>query len=237
MSLDITKLSKKDAHEILGVGETAGRDEIHRAYRRMAAACHPDANGSRTLFQLVNNAYMRLSDDGSGVTGGPPRKPARPAKTFDETVSDPAFMCPFKAFLAAIEFGRFGFMFGDRPVELTPDLIDGFFIRTRWPATLEIRTYKNLFGYLLDRPSGTKATRVEFENAAPESRRFSHDITLRGNDTGAKYYRLSINMDLLGTRLESKGRLSELRSGPEEIMTYVMGPFKLLVKCIVRYRP
>lgn len=235
MPLNNVILSENDARALLGVDETAGPDKIYAAYRTVAAACHPDKTGSQALFRLVNEAYLRLSEDPAGA-----RQDAAAVQkhgTFAETVRRPDFACPFKAFLAALEFGRFGFLFDGRNIELTPGLIDAFFIRTHWPAAVELRTYKNLPAYLLDCPSWTTSAHVRFGNRAPKSREFFHEMTLRGLSSGAKYYRLSIRMDLLDTELSSEGSLSRLRAGSEEIMTYVMGPFQLDIKCTVRCEP
>ena len=56
---------KRDYYEVLGVGRTAGQDEIKRAYRRMARQFHPDVNKSpdaESRFKEINEAYQVLSD-------------------------------------------------------------------------------------------------------------------------------------------------------------------------------
>jgi len=57
--------SKRDYYEVLGVGRTAGQDEIKRAYRRLARQYHPDVNNSpdaEDRFKEINEAYHVLSD-------------------------------------------------------------------------------------------------------------------------------------------------------------------------------
>lgn len=53
---------KKSLYNVLGVKETASPDEIKRAYRRKAAAVHPDKGGSAELMAEANRAYACLKD-------------------------------------------------------------------------------------------------------------------------------------------------------------------------------
>lgn len=55
----------KDFYEILGVPKTATRDEIQRAYRKLARTYHPDINKSpeaEERFKEISEAYDVLSD-------------------------------------------------------------------------------------------------------------------------------------------------------------------------------
>lgn len=57
---------KRDYYDVLGVGRTANKDELKKAYRRLARQYHPDVNkdddaGER--FKEINEAYEVLSDD------------------------------------------------------------------------------------------------------------------------------------------------------------------------------
>jgi curved DNA-binding protein CbpA len=55
----------RDPYDVLGVPRTAGAVEIHRAYRRLARAYHPDVNRSgdaRVRFDEVSDAYEVLHD-------------------------------------------------------------------------------------------------------------------------------------------------------------------------------
>src|SRR3989344_1712282 len=56
----------RDYYQILGVSKSASKDEIKRAYRRLAHEHHPDKGGSgdEAKFREVNEAYQILSDDG-----------------------------------------------------------------------------------------------------------------------------------------------------------------------------
>lgn len=58
--------SKRDYYEVLGVNRTAGKEELKKAYRRLARQYHPDVNkdpdaGER--FKEINEAYETLTDD------------------------------------------------------------------------------------------------------------------------------------------------------------------------------
>ena len=54
----------KDYYEILGVNKNASKDDIKKAFYKMAHKYHPDKKGgNETKFKEVNEAYQVLSDD------------------------------------------------------------------------------------------------------------------------------------------------------------------------------
>jgi molecular chaperone DnaJ len=55
----------RDYYEILGVSRDADKEEIKRAYRRLARKYHPDVNkedGAEERFKEINRAYEVLSE-------------------------------------------------------------------------------------------------------------------------------------------------------------------------------
>jgi molecular chaperone DnaJ len=57
-------MSQKDYYQILGVSKNASKDEIKKAFRKLAHEHHPDkTGGDDKKFKEANEAYSVLSDD------------------------------------------------------------------------------------------------------------------------------------------------------------------------------
>ncbi|MBO5116693.1 MAG: DnaJ domain-containing protein, partial [Treponema sp.] len=60
-------MAKRDYYEVIGVEKNASKDEIKRAYRKLAIKYHPDKNpGDKVAeekFKEATEAYEILSDD------------------------------------------------------------------------------------------------------------------------------------------------------------------------------
>lgn len=65
-------MNRKEALATLNLNDTAGMDEVKKAYRRLAFELHPDLHPDKPemarRFQLLNEAYMVLSKPG-GLSG------------------------------------------------------------------------------------------------------------------------------------------------------------------------
>jgi molecular chaperone DnaJ len=59
-------MSKRDYYEVLGISNSASKDEIKKAYRKLSKKYHPDINkepDAEEKFKEVKEAYEVLSDD------------------------------------------------------------------------------------------------------------------------------------------------------------------------------
>ena len=65
-------MAKRDYYEVLGVSKGASKDDIKKAYRRLAMKNHPDRNpgdeDAEARFKEASEAYEVLSDDQKKAT-------------------------------------------------------------------------------------------------------------------------------------------------------------------------
>ena len=58
--------TQQDFYDVLGVADGASKEEIKKAYRKLARQYHPDVNkdhGAEDKFKEIQRAYEVLSDD------------------------------------------------------------------------------------------------------------------------------------------------------------------------------
>src|SRR6187551_2686395 len=63
---DVSRMSKRDYYELLGVSRTCTEVELKSAFRKLAMETHPDRNpgdaAAEIRFKEINEAYSVLSD-------------------------------------------------------------------------------------------------------------------------------------------------------------------------------
>lgn len=56
-------MNSKDYYKILGIDKKASKEEVKKAFRKLAHQYHPDKGGDEKKFKEANEAYQILSDD------------------------------------------------------------------------------------------------------------------------------------------------------------------------------
>ena len=83
-------MKKKNPYEILGLPESASREDVKKAYRKLALKYHPDQNSghpkSAEIFRQITEAYETLMDETTDVSRkAPPRTPPNQKKSQQQT--------------------------------------------------------------------------------------------------------------------------------------------------------
>ena len=67
LTKNVSYHSRRDFYKILGVGRNANKNQIKKAYRKLAKEMHPDRNpddpDANNKFQDLGAAYETLSDE------------------------------------------------------------------------------------------------------------------------------------------------------------------------------
>jgi DnaJ-class molecular chaperone len=53
----------KDYYNVLGIDKKASKDDIKKAFRKLAQKYHPDKGGDESKFKEITEAYSILSDE------------------------------------------------------------------------------------------------------------------------------------------------------------------------------
>lgn len=241
MAIDITKLSRQNALDVMGVTEKSSPDEVKDAYKRLARACHPDNTGSTYLFQLINNAYMLLQKADEVKNQPQATKSTENKAKANPSMSDlfyeKDFLCPFKTFMMALELGKAGFVFKKYSIHLTPNIIDMDFVRTEWPVRVEFKGYKNILAYLFDKPTVTRTKNTGIQNAWPYSRKFVATFNIDTDKGRIKYHRLTTKFDLLDIEMHDRGRSRNKPAEITKVQEYnVTTPVKLQIKLNLKFK-
>jgi molecular chaperone DnaJ len=119
---------EKDYYKLLGVSKTATKEEIKKAYRKLAQKYHPDANKetpeAEARFKEISEAHAVLSSDKK-------RKEYDQARAFVEAGGQRFYgFGPGNSGNVRVNIGDLGDLFGDEG-GLFEDLLGGFGFRNR----------------------------------------------------------------------------------------------------------
>ncbi len=114
--------AKRDYYEILGVQKGAGKEEIKKAYRKLALQFHPDRNKDKEAegrFKEISEAYAVLSDDNKRAQYDQYGHAGFDRMYSQEDIFRSADFSDFQDIFESFGFdpfgGMFGSMFGFRP--------------------------------------------------------------------------------------------------------------------------
>ena len=115
-------MTKRDYYEVLGLQKGASKDEIKKAYRKLALEFHPDRNkdaGAEARFKEISEAYAVLSDDNKRAQYDQYGHAGFDQMYSQEDIFRSADFSDFQDLFESFGFdpfgGAFGSMFGFRP--------------------------------------------------------------------------------------------------------------------------
>jgi molecular chaperone DnaJ len=117
---------EKDYYKVLGVSKNASKDDIKRAYRKLAQKHHPDANkddpGAEARFKEISQAYAILSNDEK-------RRQYDQMRSFVEAGGERIYgFGPDQGGGVRVNVGDLGDIFGDQGIgSIFEDLLGGGF--------------------------------------------------------------------------------------------------------------
>jgi molecular chaperone DnaJ len=150
----------KDFYRILGVRKDASKDDIKRAYRKLAQKHHPDANkddpGAETRFKEISEAYAILSNTEK-------RAQYDQMRSFVEAGGERIYgFGPNQGGGVRVNVGDIGDLFGEQGGTVFEDLLGGFGFRPRHAAGRDLESEVSLSfeealeGATITLPQGTK---------------------------------------------------------------------------------
>jgi molecular chaperone DnaJ len=151
----------KDFYRVLGVSKNASKDDIKRAYRKLAQKHHPDANkddaGAEARFKEISEAYAILSNDEK-------RAQYDQMRSFVEAGGERIYgFGPNQGGGVRVNVGDIGDLFGDQGAgSVFEDLLGGFGFRAPRAAGRDLESEVSLSfeealdGAMITLPQGTK---------------------------------------------------------------------------------
>lgn len=234
-----TDLTRNEALSVLGLPESASEQDVRTAYKDLSKLLHPDVRNTTYLFQLVNNAYMALSNRKCAAEPGPAEKRntdgtgrnisviSHRDRRFPDILSDPAFYVPFDLLLTIYASGSALVPFRDVRVWLTAMDLKYYFVKARWPGKITIKTFGNWLSWQLAFNPTEEFEPYPFylTNKSPFAHEFSNTLNMTVQNPKAKYFTAVVEIDGIWTPFVMRGRIADHdRSNPETISCRIREP-------------
>jgi len=203
---------QKDFYKVLGVSKDASKDEIKRAYRKLAQKHHPDANkgdaGAEARFKEISEAYAILSNEQK-------RREYDQMRSFVEAGGERIYgFGPDQGGGVRVNVGDIGDLFRDGGIgSVFDDLLGGVGFRGSAPGTdveseVAISFDQAMEGVTITLPQGT---RVRIPPGVGDGARIKvagrGQASSRGGAPGDLYVRVKVG----GHPLFARGRKGDLK--------------------------